>query len=706
MSSGFLKFQIHTGDDALPVEGAAITVFYPNGKIIYRTKSDKNGDTPAYSLPCPNKENTLDPHAKKPAVSLYNADISAPGYIVKHIQNIPIVDKQTTIMPENMQPITDEAIKITDEYIEIAPNSLTIPVKNRQNQAPAEVLPDTSAQPIAVMAAMDPPAQGLMNSGVTIPEYITVHLGIPTNSSARNVRVRFSDYIKNVTSSEIYSTWPNSSLEANIHAIVTFALNRIYTEWYRSRGYNFDITNSTSYDMSYRDGGPVFENISRIVDDLFSTYARRIGFEDPFFTQFCNGTTSTCNGLSQWGTVTLANQGKSPLEILRYYYPKDLELTISNNIGGITESYPGYALKIGSTGESVRRMQDFLNRIRVNYPLIPQITNPNGVFGNDTADAVRTFQRTFNMTADGVIGRDTWNKITFIFNAVARLAELDSEGIRVTIGQNPPTAVLSIGSRGKDVIELQFLLNYIAVFFPSVPTVIQDSVFDAQTKNAVTEFQKSFGLTPDGIVGPATWNKLYAVYKGIDETVPDSGAPSPVPPLPGNNAPPYPGLPLKRGATGEDVKTMQAYLNVINTIYPSVPQLTVDGTFGPKTEEAVKAFQTLNFLTSDGIIGPVTWDKIVQMYLLASGNQEVSLVYPGEPLKVGSRGSGVRLMQEFISEIRSLFPSLPAITVDGIFGPNTEAAVRMFQSLFGLTVDGIIGRNTWYEIIRQHNRLM
>jgi len=710
MNTGFLKVAVHTGDDAIPVPNAKIIVSDPSGKIRYQAKTDAGGMAGNFVLAAPNKSLTLDPENRKPAYSTYNIDITADGYVTKHISNVPIVDTQTCILQENMQPLTDENIVTTDEYLDLAPLALLLPVENRQADIPP-LQPEgiaEAADPLPFMPVDDVRPDGsddadsrIITGGARIPDYITVHLGIPTNASARNLRIRFSDYVKNVTSGEIYSTWPQSSLEANIHAIVTFVLNRVYTEWYRSRGYNFDITNSTSYDMNYRDGGPVFENISRLVDQIFNVYARRIGFENPYFTEFCNGSTVSCPGMSQWGTVTLANQGRSPLEILRFYYPKDLELITSNNIGGVTESYPGSALSIGSQGAPVKRIQDQLNRIRVNYPLITQISNPNGTFGQDTADAVRVFQRTFNMTADGIVGRATWNKINFIFLAVTKLAELNGEGIRVSIGEAPPNVVLSAGARGNHVLELQFILNYLSLFYPSIPTVIQDGVFESRTKNSVIEFQKAFELTPDGIVGPATWNKLYAAYRGTEENVPMPPAPTPTPPAPGR--PQFPGTSLRLGSTGANVRLMQSFLNVINAVYPTVPKLTADGIFGQQTEGAVKAFQQAAFLTPDGIIGPITWDKIVDAYLRASGQEGVDLTYPGTPLRAGSRGNTVRLMQTFLSDIRASYPSLPLITVDGIFGPNTEAAVIGFQRLFGLVPDGVIGPATWYAIIEQRN---
>ena len=210
---------------------------------------------------------------------------------------------------------------------------------------------------------------------VVIPNPITVHLG-PPGANVSNVQVSFPDYVKNVASSEIYPTWPEASLTANIHAIVTFALNRIYTEWYRSKGYNFDITNSTAYDQYFVYGRPIYESISRIVDRVFNEYVRRQGQNVPYFTSFCNGTTVTCKGMSQWGTVTLANQGYTPLQILRSYYPKDIELASTDIITGSLTSYPGTPLRVGSTGLDVQTIQTYLNRIRRNYPAIPAITDP------------------------------------------------------------------------------------------------------------------------------------------------------------------------------------------------------------------------------------------------------------------------------------------------------------------------------------------
>ncbi len=366
-----------------------------------------------------------------------------------------------------------------------------------------------------------------------IPNPITVHMGTPA-STAQNIQVSFPDYVKNVASSEIYPTWPEAALRANIYAIITFALNRVYTEWYRSKNYNFDITNSTAYDQYFVYGRPIYESISRIVDQIFNEYVRRQGQNAPYFTSFCNGTTSTCGGLSQWGTVSLANQGYTPIRILRYYYPDDIEIVETNAVSNVVTSYPGTPLRVGSTGLDVQTIQTYLNRIRRNYPAIPVISDETGVFGDSTRAAVTKFQSVFNLAADGIVGKATWYKISNLYTAVTRLAELDSEGTSLGIGTVPPAVVLRQGARGQDVITLQYLLDVIAEYYSGIPGPGQDGIFGNATREAVIAFQRQMGLVADGIVGPATWDSLYRTYQGIEQNVPPTNpAPDPAP-NPGN----------------------------------------------------------------------------------------------------------------------------------------------------------------------------
>jgi len=618
VGTGKLIIEVRNGDDSLPIGGARVTLSGADQVPLFETHTDANGNTEPLPLSAPDKAYTLDPTFHKPAYSEWEIIVEKPGFVTSRIHHVEVVDTQTSILPVHLRPLMEGQNPTADTDINIPPMLPVLP--ESEQQIPFQADTERQAVPSIFMPANphlapttppDPPQQ------VFIPDYITVHLGRPTDANARNVRVRFIDYVKNVASSEIYSTWPHNSLVANINAIVTFALNRIYTEWYPSRGFNFDITNSTAFDQYYRDGAQIFDSINTVVDDIFNHYVHRQGLVNPFFTSFCNGTTATCAGLSQWGTVALANQGLTPLEILRHYYPNDIVVSPVENIAGITESFPGESLRVGSTGDAVRRMQNHLNRIRVNYPLIPQIKSPNGTFGEDTADAVRVFQRTFNLTPDGIIGRSTWNRIISIYTAVSRLAELDSQGHRYTIGETPPDVVLRRGSRGRDVRELQFLINAISPFFEGVPPVIEDADFDEETQNAVIDFQRNFDLPPDGVVGPTTWAKLYAVYRGIQQNRPapaPTPTPTPTPPQPPISTPPYPGTPLRVGTRGDDVRLIQTYLNAIRRDHPDIPALTEDGVFGPITQSAVTVFQKEFGLTPDGIVGPLTWTALTEQY--------------------------------------------------------------------------------------------
>jgi len=606
MGKGHLILQVRTDEDALPIPNAHVILRKRDGKPLFETFTDANGNTEPLELEAPDKALTLDENHTKPAYSEWQIDVSKEGFVTSHIHNVEIIDGETAVLPVHLHPLVDKPNAPHDEDTYIPPilsylpeEAQTIPYQDDKTRqaVPALFMPANPHQ------VPDPPRE------VFIPDFITVHLGAPTNTAARNVRVRFSDYVKNVAASEIFATWPENSLISNVHVIVTFALNRLYTEWYRSRGFNFDITNSTAFDQYYRPGAQTFDSINRVVDEYLNTYVHRQGFSNPFFTSFCNGTTATCGGLSQWGTVTLANRGLSPLEILRHYYPDDVMLTESDNIRGVRESFPGTALRVGSSGEAVKRMQDDLNRIRVNFPLIPQIPNPNGTFGPETEQAVRVFQRTFNLAQDGVIGRSTWNQITHIYNAVSRLAELDAEGKRYDIGENPPNVILRRGSRGADVRQLQFLLNTISQFNDAVPPVIEDSNFDQRDENAVMDFQRAYNLPPDGVVGPATWNQLYAVFRGIQANRPPATTPPVTPPT---VPPSFPGMLLRIGSRGDEVRLVQTWLNRVRQNHPDIPELVVDGIFGPITQGAVIAFQRATGLSPDGIVGPITWGELAK----------------------------------------------------------------------------------------------
>lgn len=350
-----------------------------------------------------------------------------------------------------------------------------------------------------------------------VPQSITVHLGSP-NSSAPNVTVPFIDYVKNVASSEIYPTWQENALRANIYAIVSFALNRVYTEFYRSRGYDFDITSSTAYDQYFVNGRNYFDSVSRIVDELFNDYLRRPGFIEPLAAKFCNGTTVTCEGLSQWGSQNLALQGLGDTQILRNYYG-NVEIVPNAPIRGITTSYPGRPLQQGSTGPFVVVIQTSLNRISQNYPAIPKIPTVDGIFGPRTEAAVRKFQEVFDLTPDGIVGPATWYALVRLYTAVTRLSELRSEGQQFYAVNWAYPETLRRGDSGTSVRQLQYMLSILSEFISAIPPVAIDGIFGEATENAVRAFQRRYDLSPDGIVGRETWNELYDQFSGIETTV-------------------------------------------------------------------------------------------------------------------------------------------------------------------------------------------
>ena len=348
-----------------------------------------------------------------------------------------------------------------------------------------------------------------------VPETITVHLGAP-DAYAANVTVSFADYVKNVASSEIYPTWEESALVANILAIISFALNRVYTEFYRSRGYDFDITSSTAIDQKFINGRNYFTSVERVVDEIFNDYLRRQSFVEPLAAKFCNGTTVTCAGLSQWGSQALAQQGANSVEILRNYYGDDIEIVRDAPIRGYQPSYPGEALRVGSSGPNVVQAQVILNRVSQNYPAIPKINPVDGIFGTQTENAVRAFQRIFNLTADGIIGKATWYQLVRLYVGVNRLSELESEGQTFYAVNWQYQNVLQEGSRGEKVRTLQYMLSVLAEFISSIPRVRIDGIFGQETANAVTAFQRFAGLTANGAVNEATWDALYDQVAGIE----------------------------------------------------------------------------------------------------------------------------------------------------------------------------------------------
>lgn len=483
-------------------------------------------------------------------------------------------------------------------------------------------------------------------------------------------------------------SWPEEALRANIIAQVSLALNRIWTEWYPSRGYSFNITGSPGYDQAYVNGRTVFAVMERLTAELFNTFVQRSGDAEPYFTEYCDGKTVTCPGMKQWGTVDRAREGMNALQILRYYYGNRVQLVTTDNIAAIPSSYPGSPLRRGSTGTNVRILQKQLSRIAKDYPSFgkPAVT---GTFDEATENSVKKFQKQFSLTADGVVGRATWNKVSFIYVSVKDLAELTSEGETAEGTQSTggwPGTVLRRGSTGSSVEQVQFWLSDLAQFDSSLVRVTVDGSYGAATERAVRAFQQKQSLTADGVVGQRTWNTLYAAWVDAQSDL-------------GGTA--WPGTALRRGAAGMEVRLVQFWLRLAADNYSALRPVTVDGSYGAATVSAVEAFQTLFGLTSDGVVGRSTWNKLKEVGLAVANKIVAANVAPGQfttTTRAGSSGTAVRAVQYYLRRLAAYYSDVPRVAVDGKFGAATTRAVKAWQSRAGLTVDGVVGRLTFQSL--------
>ena len=675
MATGILRIQAFAARQSAPVEGVTVNIVGDGFTAVRMT--DAEGNAADVTLTAPDCALSLEEdNTTRLPYAVCSLTASKAGYRTVRIQGIQVFAGQVTLAQPEMIPETEEGRDVEDPPIVIPPHPL-FAGGGGSGRAPA-----------------DPCAPRVLDR-VIIPKNITVHLGKPA-ASARNVTVSFRRYIANVASSEVYPTWPESALRANIHCQISLALNRIYTEWYPSRGYSFNITNSTSYDQYYVHGRTVFDVMVRLTDDIFNTYLRKTGTVNPYYSEYCDGKSVTCPGLKQWGTVTLAKQGKTPLQILKYYYGSDIEIVRTNNIQAIPQSYPGSPLRQGDSGTAVFTLQRQLNRIAKDYPFLGKLT-VDGVFGPRMVSTVKTFQRQFNLTADGVVGRQTWYKISYIYVSVKDLAELTSEGETssgtLSDGSWGGTA-LRTGSTGSAVEQVQFWLNTLAQYESALPSLAVDGSYGAATASAVRAFQRRYGLTVDGVVGRETWNAIYNEFRSIQS---DNGTP---------NA--YPGTALREGASGQNVRLVQFWLKIAHTVYSRLNDLTVDGKFGAATTAAVKRFQTYFGLTSDGVVGRTTWNKLYEVYNDIANKLLSSSLRPGEYpgiLRRGSSGTAVRELQFYLYLLSAYESSIPAVGIDGSFGAATENAVRAYQRFAGLTVDGIVGRATWESLYSKASAL-
>lgn len=405
--AGALQVNVTSSIGLIPIRNATVTISYTGNpdSVIETLTTDESGQTEVIELPAPPLEYSLSSDALRQPYSEYNIRVSAPGYE-------PVLVSGSEILPDvrSMQPIRMNPSETTEE----TGNIIVIPAHTLFGEYPAKI-PEAEVKPIEETGE-------IVLSRVVIPEYVIVHDGNPGDSTAPNYWVKYTDYIKNVASSEIYATWPESTIYANILAIMSFTLNRVYTEWYRNRGYDFTITSSTAFDQKWIYGRNTYSNINILVDNIFNNFLSRPGVRQPIFTSYCDGKRVTCNGLSQWGSKYLGDEGYSAIEILRYYYGNDMYINSAESVSGVPSSWPGYNLTIGAAGDKVRQLQMQLNRIAQNFPAIPTLV-ADGIYGSGTAEAVSAFQRIFDLPVTGVTDFATWYAISRIYVAVSRLSE-------------------------------------------------------------------------------------------------------------------------------------------------------------------------------------------------------------------------------------------------------------------------------------------
>ncbi|MCI9238095.1 MAG: peptidoglycan-binding protein [Dorea sp.] len=406
---GKLQINITSEITAVPIQGATISISYTGipESTLEQLTTDSSGQTETVELDAPPLDYSLDPSIEEQPYSEYTLQVEAPGYEPVSIAGAEILAGVTALQNLTLRPL-DETQASESVFV--------IPAHTLYGEYPAKI-PEDEIKPTNETGE-------IVLSRVVVPEYIVVHDGSPRDTTAKNYYVRYKDYIKNVASSEIYATWSPSAIRANVLAIMSFTLNRVYTEWYRNQGYDFTITSSTAFDHKWIPERNIFNTISVIVDELFSNYLSRPNVRQPILTQYCDGRRVQCpNWMTQWGSQSLATQGYTPIEILRYYYGEDMYINTAEAISGIPASWPGQNLKNGSTGSKVRQMQEQLNVIAGAYPALPKIT-ADGIYGPATEAAVRKFQSVFGLPATGIVDYPTWYKISEIYVGVSRIAEL------------------------------------------------------------------------------------------------------------------------------------------------------------------------------------------------------------------------------------------------------------------------------------------
>lgn len=658
MATGYLKVVV-VDSNQTRIPGAQILVDH-KGVRAAESETDSTGATPSIPLETVDKDLSLEANPDVLPFFLYQVTIRKKGYQERIHKDVTIFDGETSNLFSALAATNEAASAYYSGHM-----------LSQHDVIPAQTIIGTPLLPTPI-----------------IPNVISVKLGTP-QSDAEVITVDYIYYIKNVASSEIFPTWPEASLRANIYAIQSIALNRVYTEWYRQRGYDFQITSSTAFDQKFIPERVIYDSISTIVDEVYRQYVRRIGFIEPMFTAFCDGKQVVCDGLHQWETVDYANLGYAPLEILQHFYGDNIELATSAIIQDVAEGFHG-PLSIGMAGPDVLLMQIYLLRISVNYPAIPQPFPLDGVFDDTFEESVREFQKIFNLPATGVIDRNTWYKIAFVYHGIKKSAELGSEGLISPVELLEFSANLNTGDFGTKVIVLQYALNVVAQYIPEVSRQPMDAKFGPVTKKNVENFQRHVGLPVTGSVDRVTWETLREYFEQVTTILP-----------PSFEVLNFPGRHLTIGDTGLEVQTIQQYLNAIAKSYRTIPEIEPTGEYNETMANQVRAFQKEFNMNNTGIIDETTWNSIVDIYKAVLP----VVLYPGFVLRYDDTNYYVAVLQNYLNTVAESYSNIPTSVVDEWFGPETLASVKAFQRQFGLNDDGIVGKKTWNKLLEVFTEL-
>jgi peptidoglycan hydrolase-like protein with peptidoglycan-binding domain len=668
-----MKVFASVAEKALPVSGAKVTVRTKAGEVLYELTTDADGQTSFVQLDAPNKENTFRQGLKAADYySVYDVSVTAESLKSFSVRGVQIFDEVSSVLPVNMTPVTegDESVEYLNE-LNIGDHTLAAPVTRIGRSRKVS-----------------------MPININLMRYITVRLGSP-DIDGEQVSVFFMDYVKNVAACEIFPTWPKEVIKACALCVTSLALNRFYTEWYPSNGKRFDISSLAKYDQRFMYGRNVYLPIDREIDGIFDFYISDAGDESPLFAEMSDlPERLEAGALYKWGALEMAEKGYLDMEIIRSYMGENVTCGQCATILGVQAKFPGTPLVYGMTSPYVETMQDAINRVADNFKLIPHASSKEGFFGDYSLVSVKNFQSTFDRFVDGVVGKKTWYAIMYQAASVDNLERLLND-----LNMFDPYATNSENLSRVNVYTLQKALNFISLFYPFMPNIMETGIYDQATVNALKAFQRFFKIPETGEDDLRTSEKILSVFLSAKRIVNilNKGIAN-VKQIDLNERT------LSEGMVGADVLTLQRQLNMLSSSYMDIPRLREDGFFGARVGNRVREFQRYHGLAETGIVTKTDWEAINNAYYDLM--LESALSYPGEQLSIGSRGSDVLLMQKKLNVIVQTFSNINPVKEDGFYSVEMAKSVQQFQAVNGLPANGIIGENTWASVSNKYNAIM